>query len=288
MSDIVQATVNGGALGAQYALMALGFSIIFGVLGVINFAHGAFFAVGGFLTYWADVTVGLPYVPALLVAVLATAALGYAFEFAILDHRVDDHLGSIVLTLGFGLCLSAGLLLLFGPDPRQFEFPVDGAVTIAGATISSGRLILVGVALVVIAAVAWLLFRTRLGVALRALADDREMARVQGMPARLLFPLAFALATALAGLTGGLVTPLYLLDPFVGDQVLLLSFVVVILGGLGSLPGAVIAAFVVGLIQSFVGVYVGGSYAPLLLFGFVLVMLVFRPTGLMGDRSVRT
>jgi branched-chain amino acid transport system permease protein len=287
MGDVVQASVNGVTLGAQYALMALGFSLIFGVLGAINFAHGAFYAMGGFVTYYASQTLGLPYAVALLIAVLATAALGYVFELGVLDSRIDDHLGSIVLTLGLGLGISAVLLIAFGPQSKRFPFPVDGVIRAGGTAVSAGRLLVVGIAAAAILGVYALLFKTKIGVGLRALADDRDIARTQGIYPRLLFPFAFALATGLAGLTGGLVTPLYALDPFVGEQVLMISFVAVILGGLGSLPGAVIASFAVGLIQSFVGVYVGGTAAPLLLFTLVLVVLVTRPTGLMGERSVR-
>jgi branched-chain amino acid transport system permease protein len=288
VDGIIQASVNGVTLGAQYALMALGFSLIFGVLGVINFGHGAYYAVGGFVTYYINQSLGMPYVIALIAAVLVTAALGYLFEITVLDRRVDDHLGSIILTLGFGLCLTALLLITFGPEAKEFPFPVDGVVELAGARISAGRLLVVGVSIAVIALVSLFLFRTKYGVALRATAGDREVAAAQGMNPRLMFPIAFALATALAGLTGGLVTPVYLLDPFVGEQVLMISFVVVILGGLGSLPGAVISAFGVGIFQSFCGVYIGGTVAPLLLFTLVLLVLVVRPTGLMGERSVRS
>lgn len=287
MNDVIQAGVNGTVLGAQYALMALGFSLIFGVLGVINFAHGAFFAVGGFVTYWASTELSLPYGVALAVAVLVTGAIGYVFEIGVLDRKVDDHLGSIILTLGIGIAITAGLQLVFGPEPVNFPAPIEGAVSLGPVTVSAGRLLVVAVSLVAIGVVSAFLFRTRFGVAMRALANDRETARLQGISPTVLFPLAFGIATGLAGLTGGLVTPLYLLDPYVGDQVLVISFVVVILGGLGSLPGAVIGAFLVGLFQSYVGFYLGGVYAPLLLFAVVLVVLVVRPTGLMGERSVR-
>jgi branched-chain amino acid transport system permease protein len=288
VSDVVQAVVNGLALGAQYALMALGFSLIFGVLGVINFAHGAFYAMGGFVAYYVNQVLGMPYAIALIAAVLAAGALGYVFELAALDRRIDDHLGSIVMTLGLGLVISAVLLVIFGPQAKRFPFPVDGVIRAGGVSVSAGRLFVVGIAAAAILGVYALLYKTRLGVGLRALADDREIARTQGMYPKVLFPVAFALATGLAGLTGALVTPLYSLDPFVGEQVLMISFVAIILGGLGSLPGAILAAVAVGLIQSFVGVYVGGTAAPLLLFTLVLVVLFTRPTGLMGDRSVRS
>jgi branched-chain amino acid transport system permease protein len=286
VNEFLQTLVGGLTLGAQYALMALGFSLIFGILGVINFAHGGFYAMGGFVAYYVTQTLGMPYVLGVLAAVVATAALGYVFELVVLEPRIDDHLATIVLTLGLSLILGAVLLVIFGPRAVEFTSPVSGTLRLGGVFIPTARLMVIIVSVVAILAVYLVLYRTRIGGALRALADDRSMAVVQGMQPRVLFPLAFALATGLAGLTGALVTPLFNLAPFVGERVLMISFLAVILGGLGSLPGAVLASLLVGVVESYVGVYIGGSWAPLMLFSVVLVLLVVRPTGLLGRRTV--
>jgi branched-chain amino acid transport system permease protein len=285
MNEFLQAFVNGLTLGAQYALMALGFSLIFGILGVMNFAHGAFYAMGGYVAYTVNQTVGLPYALAVVAAVLATAALGYVFELAVIERRINDHLATIVLTLGLSLVVGASLLAIFGPRSVDFTTPLSGTLRAGGVYIPTARLMIIVVAAAAIAGVYLLLYRTRLGNALRALADDRTMALAQGMRPKVLFPVAFALATGLAGLTGALVTPVFSLAPFVGEHVLMISFLAVILGGLGSLPGAVLASVLVGLFESFVGFYIGGSWAPLMLFTAVLVLLVVRPTGLFGARA---
>lgn len=286
MNELLQTLIGGLTLGAQYALMALGFSLIFGILGVINFAHGGFYAAGGFVAYYVTTTMGLPYVLGVVAAVLVTAALGYVFELVVIEPRVDDHLATIVLTLGLSLILVAGLLALFGPRAVQFPSPLTGTLRLGGIFVPYARLLVIVVAAAAIVGLYLLLYRTRLGGALRALADDRNMAVVQGMRPKFLFPLAFALATGLAGLSGALVTPLFALSPSVGEQVLMISFLAVILGGLGSLPGAVLASLLVGVLESYVGVYVGGSWAPLILFSAVLVLLVVRPTGLLGKKTV--
>lgn len=286
MEQLIQTVVGGLTLGAQYALMALGFSLAFGILKVINFAHGAFYVAGGYLAFWVTHDLGLPYVLAVVVAVLGTAAIGYVFELFIIERRVDDHLATIVLTLGASLIGGASMLALFGPHSAPFRNPIPGSFSLGGVMIPYARVVTIVVTALAIYAVYQLLYRTAIGNALRALTDDREMAVAMGMKPKILFPLAFAIATGLAGLTGALVTPQFSLAPFVGEHVLMIAFLTVILGGLGSMPGAVIAAVLVGLVESFVGVYIGGSWAPLLLFTGILVLLVVRPSGLLGHRTV--
>ena len=286
MAEFLQATIIGFSLGAQYALLALGFTLIFGILGVVNFSHGGFYMLGGYVAYSCVAGLGLPYPLAVLAAVLATAALGWVFELFLLERLIDDHLATLMLTLGFYLILSTGLLTVFGPLSMQFSFPVTGALRVGPVYVPRENLIVMAICLLAIGALWLVLFRTDLGRGLRALADDRAIAMAQGMRPKLLFPFAFALATGLAGLTGALVTPILSLSPAVGDPVLATSFLTVILGGLGSLEGAALAAFVVGLVESFSSVYFGGSVGALILFILVLLLLVFRPTGLLG-KTVR-
>jgi branched-chain amino acid transport system permease protein len=286
VQEFLQAAVIGVSLGAQYALLALGFTLIFGILGVVNFAHGAFYMLGGYVTYSCVAWAGLPYPVGVLVGVLATAALGYLFELYLLEQLVDDHLATLMLTLGLNLVMSTGMLSAYGPIAMDFAFPVSGAIRLGPIYAPLENLIVLAVCLVAIAVLWIVLFRTDLGRALRALADDRAVARAQGLRPRLLFPLAFAIAAGLAGLTGALVTPILSLAPGVGDPVLATSFLTVILGGLGSLGGAALAAFIVGIVEAFSSVYFGGSVGALILFVLVLLLLVFRPTGLMG-RQIR-
>jgi branched-chain amino acid transport system permease protein len=286
MGELIQTTIGGLTLGAQYALMALGFSLAFGILRVINFAHGAFYVIGGYLAYFVTSELGLPYVVGVLVAVLGTAGIGYAFELFIIERRIDDHLATIVLTLGMSLIGGATMLAIFGAQAVQFSGGVNGTFRVAGVYLPYARFMVIVVAALAIAIVYLLLYKTQFGNALRALTDDREMAVAMGMRPKVMFPLAFAIATGLAGLTGALVTPQFSLAPFVGEHVLMISFLAVILGGLGSLSGAVIASILVGLVESFVGTYIGGSWAPLLLFTGILVLLVVRPSGLLGHRTI--
>jgi branched-chain amino acid transport system permease protein len=253
---------------------------------VVNFAHGGFYMLGGYVAYSCVSFIGLPYPLAVLVAVLATGALGWLFELFLLERLIDDHLATLMLTLALYLIISTGVLTVFGPISKEFTFPVSGAFRAGPIYVPRENLIVLAVCLAAILALYLVLFRTDLGRALRALADDRAVGMALGLRPRLLFPAAFALATGLAGLTGALVTPILALAPSVGDPVLATSFLTVILGGLGSLGGAALAAFIVGIVEAYTSVYFGGSAGALVLFVLVLLLLVFRPTGLLG-RDVR-
>lgn len=286
MTEIVSAGLIGLSLGAQYALLALGFTLIFGILGVVNFAHGGFYVLGGYIAYAAVMGLGVPYPVAVLLAVLATAALGWLFQLLLVERVVEDHLATLILTIGLYMVLSTGVLVTFGPESRQFAFPLTGTLRFAGLYMPVANLVVLAICLLAIGLVYLLIYRTGLGRALRALADDRHIATTQGLRPRLLFPLAFAIAAGLAGLTGALVTPILSLGPTVGDPVLATSFLVVILGGFGSIGGATVAAFLVGMVEAYSSVYLGGSMGALVLFVLVLLVLVARPSGLFG-REVR-
>jgi branched-chain amino acid transport system permease protein len=283
VESFVSTGLIGVSLGVQYALLALGFTLIFGILGVVNFSHGGFYVFGGYVAYASVHYLGAPYPVAVLLALLASGVLGYVFELFLLERVVEDHLSTLMLTLGLFLVMSTGVLVTFGPESPEFAFPITGTWRHGNYYFPKENLIVLSVCVVTIGAVYLLMYRTDFGRALRALADDRQVAAAQGIRPRLLFPLAFALATALAGLTGALVTPILCLAPHLADPVLATSFLIVILGGLGSIGGATLAAFIVGMVEAYSSVYLGGSKGALALFVFVLLMLVIRPSGLFGQ-----
>lgn len=285
MDGIIATALIGVSLGGQYALLALGFTLIFGILGVVNFAHGGFYVLGGYVAYSAVQFLGLPYVVAVALAVIVTALLGFLFERFLLERVIDDHLATLMLTLGLYLIMISGILVTFGPEAPAFDFPLQGVWKSGRIFVPVENLVMIAVCLVAIGLIYLLIYKTDFGRALRALSDDRRVAMAQGLRPTLLFPLAFALATGLAGLTGALVTPILSLAPHIGDSVLATSFLIVILGGLGSVSGATIAAFAVGMIEAYSAVYLGGSKGALVLFVIVLVVLVIRPSGLMGQTA---
>lgn len=285
MESFISTGLIGISLGAQYALLALGFTLIFGILGVVNFAHGGFYMLGGYLAYAGVQYLGVSYPVAVLIALFGTALLGYLFELLMLDHVIDDHLSTLILTLGLYLVINTGVLVVFGPDSPSFEFPVSGALHFGGMYMPLDSLVVLLACVLLIGFTYLLIYKTSFGRSLRALSEDREVAMALGWRARFLFPMAFAVATGLAGVTGALVTPILSLAPHIGDPVLATSFLVVILGGLGSIGGATVAAFVVGLVETYSAVYLGGSKGALALFVLVLITLVVKPSGLFGQQA---
>lgn len=287
MESAALAVIIGIGLGAQYALLSLGFTLIYGILGVINFAHGGFYMLGGYAAYASVSMLGLPYAVAVAFATAVCAALGYIFELLVIERYVDDHLATMMLTMGLYLVMGTALTVTFGTEPVEFHAPVSGSWRSGRLFVPYANVVVLLACAAAILAVYVLLFKTSLGRSLRALADDRTVASALGLQPKVLFPAAFALATGLAGFTGALVTPILSLHPHVGDSILTVSFLIVILGGLGSVGGAALTAFLVGLVEAFSSIYLGGSVGALLLFAAVLVTLVLRPSGLFG-RKVRT
>ncbi len=285
MSMFFATGLIGMTLGGQYALLALGFTLIFGIIGVMNFAHGAFFVFGGYIAFAAVQFLQFPYPIAVLAAGATSAALGYLFERFFIERTIDDELSTLMLTLGLALIMITFLVVIFGVEGARFEFPISDVLVFQGMFLPVANIILVLCCTVIILGVYYLLYRTSFGRSLRAISCDREIAATLGLRANLLFPLAFALATALAGVTGALVTPILALHPHVGDHVLAMSFIVVILGGLGSLWGAVAAAFFVGLTEAYSSVYLGGTKGALALFVLVMILLVVKPSGLFGRET---
>ena len=285
MESFIATGLIGISLGSQYTLLALGFTLIFGILGVVNFAHGGFYVMGGYTAYYCFAILGLPFALALLVAVIGTAALGWLFETLILERVIEDHQATLMVTMGFYLIMATVILVVFGPESPEFSFPITGVWRAGGIYVPYANMVVLGVCLAAIIFVYWLVYRTNIGRAMRAMAEDRAVASALGMRTKVLFPFAFALAAGLSGLTGALVTPILALAPHVGDPVLAFSFITVILGGLGSVTGATVAAFIVGLVEAYAAVYLGGSKGALTLFMMVLLILVLRPQGLFGKEA---
>ena len=192
----------------------------------------------------------------------------------------------MLITLGVYLVVTTGIIIVFGPEPvTGFSFPVSGALRWGNLYFSYSNLVVLALCVIAIGGVYYLIYRTRYGIALRAMADNRPIATAQGIRPGRMFPLAFSLAMGLAGLTGALVTPILVLEPHLGEGQLLKAFIVVILGGLGSVGGATVAALVVGMVEAYSSVYLGGSKGALVLFIVVLVILLVRPSGLMGREA---
>jgi len=282
MHVLISTGLIGISLGAQYAMVSIGFTLVFGIMGVVNFAHGGAYVLGGYLAFFFAQFLGIPFPFAVLLAAAASGVVGIVIELIFIDRYVNDPLATMMITLGLYLVLVTGIIQIFGPEPVDFHFPISGSLRWNGLYMPYSNLMTLLVCGLSIGAVYYLIFKTRYGIALRAMADNRAVAMAQGILPSRMFPIAFAISMALAGLTGAMVTPILVLEPSLGDSVLLKSFIVVILGGLGSVGGATVAAFLVGMVEAYSSVYLGGSKGTLVLFVIVILILLVRPSGLMG------
>jgi len=282
---IVSLMLNGIVLGSILLLSSLGLTLIYGVGRIVNFAHGALFSVGAMMAVWLA-GAGLGFGWALALTLVLAAALGVALDWATLS-RIRDRpmVDSLLLTFGIAM-LTTGILYEAGGRNLQVLVPppsLAGAVTVLGATLPAYRVFVSVLAIVLAAALLVFLKRSRWGLRVRAANDDGEMAACLGINRNTLMHSVVGVSTALVALSGAAAAPIFNAYATVGDKILILAFMTVILGGLGSLRGAVVAAYVVGMIIVFGEAYTGGQAALLMLFVLVMLMLVYWPRGFFGE-----
>lgn len=295
---LVQQSVNGVYLGCLYVMVALGLTLIYGVLNQINFAHADFVTVGAFtafftVTRFATRVLGMPdtaaYLLSLLTALAAGALLGLLISsavFAPLRRAGADELRPLIATIGVSVLIENGQLWLFGPVPYQFDSPLARETLRIGRIFLSGQSALVmAVSVLAIALLYGFMRFTFMGKALRAVAQDRETAGLMGINQNLVIALTIVIASALAGVSGALLGPVVVLTPFTGATLIVKAFACVIIGGFGNMEGTIIAGLLVGLIEAFTVQYLGTGIIDLVVFALLLIMLVFRPTGLIAERK---
>ena len=275
---------NGLSIGVAVILMALGLTIIFGLLDVINMAHGEFYALGAYvgLTLAA---MGAPFWMLLLLVPLVMAVIGYGAERLLVQrvfHQKERHMLTLLLTFGLAIVMEDVFKLVWGAQAIKPESPVTGGTEILGIFLPNYRLFLIAIGAVIILAVWMVVYRTRLGAMVRAAAFDRNMASSLGVPVTHVYAGAFAFGVALAGLSGVLLAPLYSMFPTMGKDFILMAFSVVIVGGLGSITGAVVAGLLLTQIQTIASLYMSPSWTDPLVFGIMVLFLMVRPQGMFG------
>jgi branched-chain amino acid transport system permease protein len=281
-----QACVSGLLIGGVYALVALGLTLIFGVLRIINFAHGSLMMLGMYATFFLYAGAGIdPYLSALLVGP-AFFLVGVALERAVIEPNVAaPEANQLLLTLGVALFLENAALALFSPDYRSLRLPYASRTFLLGdAVVSLPRLIAFVGALVLTTGLWLFLQRTVTGKAIRAAAQEREGALLVGIDIRRLYGVAFGIGSAVVAVAGTLVTPFLYVAPDVGDVFNILAFVIVVLGGMGSFVGALVGGLLVGLAEAAGAALLPGSLKQLPIFVLFVLVLLFRPTGLAGGR----
>ncbi len=289
-----QQIVNGIFLGSIYALFALGYTLVFGVLDILNLAHAAVFMLACFVALALVGSAHLPILAALPLAVLAAGVLGLVLErvaFRPLRGRANANLSGLISSLAVAIVFEAIALEVWGPNVERFPFgtlPAGSPIPFLGAELSRLQLTTVGVAVLFFVALTGLVTRTRLGREIRAVAESPRAARVLGVNVDRVIAASFFISSALGGAAGVLYGLAYnAIAPDMGRSVELKGLAVIILGGMGSMPGAVIAGFALGLTEVFVVAHLGGSYRDVVSFAGLFLILVVRPRGLLGAASLR-
>lgn len=298
---LMLASLEGAVIAAILALTAMGLSIVFGVMRVVNVAHGEFYMLGAVLAWFVtDAISGHPalgFVAALFVAPLLVGVIAATADAVILKHIKYDPDRTIVATIGLLYLFQQGTLMTFGPDARPVEAPFNQRLALPwfefvesgpqmfwpwGLSTTSYKLFVIAAAIFVLLALWVLITRTKIGLVMRATQQDSEMARAFGIPVGRVYSLVFGLGAALAALGAVLVVPIQQAHYLMGGDPLLLAFIVVIIGGLGSLPGTVVAAVLIGMSDGIISVFFSPTVAKVIATLFVTMVLIWRPQGLFG------
>jgi len=277
-----QTLLAGVNLGAFYVLIALGFTLMYGIMGVLNMAHGTVYMIGAMIAFYIYGQAGLSFFIALPLAMLMTGLFGILVERVLIRPSGGELLQTWLITVALWLGLQGVAYLVFGFIARGVQPPITGTTTILGLGISNYRLLVIGVAAVLIGGVYYLIHRTKIGLAMRAVEEDKVAATIQGVNLNMLNGFVFLIGFALAAAAGVLMAPAYSVSPTIGLTPLLKAFMIVALGGMGSVPGAIVGGLLLGLADSFLGVQFGISTAYILTWVMIIIILIFRPKGLMG------
>lgn len=283
-SVFVQALISGLLVGGVYALIGIGLTIIFGVMRVINFAHGDLMMVGMYLTYFLFTLAGIdPFV-----SVLITFPLMFLFGGILQKVFINRIIGTlpqnqILLTIGLGLIMSNTMMLAFTSDYKILTTSYSSSsISIMGISISQPLAVSFLITAVITAALYWFFIKTDTGQAIRATAQDREAAQLMGINVKRMSIIAFGLGASLAGTAGALISPTYYIFPQVGSAFTLKAFVITVLGGMGSIVGATFGGIIIGVVESVGAVTISSDWKDVLVFSIFLLVLLIKPAGLMG------
>ena len=283
MDLFLQQMINGIMVGSVYSLVALGLTIIYGILGVPNFAHGSLYMLGAYISFLLVTYGGLNFWLALLAAMALLLVIGMLIERIVFRPLLNaPHLNSFIAAIGLIYIIDNLALIVWGPDFKRFPPLYDQLYRFFGITITLHRIIIVVTAITLIVLLQLFIRKTTIGSTILATAQDRVGARLSGINVTRVDMMTLGLGTSLAAAAGALIGPILLVYPSMGSAVTLKAFVIIILGGMGSIPGAIIGGFILGLIESIGGGYLTTDYHEILAFGVLVTVLAIKPTGLFG------
>ncbi len=284
IQTITQIMTNGLTTGSFYILMALGFTLIFGILRLVNFAHGEFYMLGAFGVYWLDTQFGLPFFLSLVLSTIGVSFIGAIVERVVFAPIRTREMSMMMSALGLQITIQGVMAVYQGTESLSLAPPIEGVFRSNWITFPYERMVVVAASIIVLAGFYGFIRFTRLGQALRAVAQDPEAAAMQGIPVERVRIVAFAAGCGLAAIAGGLIGPVFSLNVYMGQGALLKAFVVVIIGGLGNVGGAVLGGLLLGLAESTFSTLFGGLTSDMLGFLMIMLVLLLKPNGLLGGK----
>ncbi len=279
----LQTAVNGAVVSVFYALMAIGFTLIFGVMGVINFAHGELYMIGAYVVWLAYAQGNLPFPLAVLLSIAVVAGIGLVMERTLFRPMRDNPMMGLIMSIGMLFILQVFVATTWHVGlMKQVPPVIKGSLEVFGARVPWQRLIVIPVAVTLLGGLWFFMKRVKHGRALRAAAQDPEAATLQGISIDKAGLIAMAIAAGLAGAAGGLMGPIMRVDPYMGHTPVIMSLMITIVGGMGSIEGALLASFIYGFMSAFITTYVDGTIATIAGVLLMFIVLAIRPRGLFG------
>ena len=282
---LVQILVYGAVISAIYAMLAVGFTLIFGVARILNLAHGSFYALGAYAVYTFTAVVHLPLWLASVLAVLFVAAFGMVMERVLVRPLRRSSLAVLLITLAVALMVEQMLLLVFGSEARNVPSMVNATYHFAGVDISSQRLLALMGAILILTSLWLFMQHTRLGSAILAISQDAEAAQYMGIPSDRIYSIVMGLSAGMAAAAGVLVAPFQTVIPGMGLLPLFKAFAIVVVGGLGSIPGSIVGALLLGYTETIIAFKISIEWSQIVSVAAVLITLILRPAGLFGKRA---
>jgi branched-chain amino acid transport system permease protein len=282
MDLLIGSIIEGILMGFIYILMSLGLTMLYGIMHIVNFAHGEVYMLGAMGTYFLTVKFKVPYFLSLLIVMAASIPFGLLTDRVIFRPIRGKWLQLLVATLGLSMILQSGAWISFGILDKGVSSPFKSIVHFWTATITGERLFAAIVGAVLVFLLLLLIYQTKVGRAMRAIEEDEDSAKLQGVSPNVVSAVNVSIGFMLASVAGGLMAPVFVVNPGMGMNPLINAFNVVIIGGLGSIPGCILGGLFVGLVQTVGAVFLGIEITYGLLFALIIVVLIFRPTGLMG------
>ena len=279
---ILQQIFNGLISGTIYVLIGLGLTFLFGVMRVLNFAHGSVVIFGSYVTLWFMTRLGIPFVVAMLAAGIVSGVVGFSLEQAMFRWVRDVPINGLIVSIGLISLFEAGLLAAFTSTPQTVPPQFTDVIVVGPISFAGQRLFVLAITLIFLGIVYFLLNRTQLGRAIRATAQQPLAAELMGLNVNRIHAVTFAVCCMLASFAGSLFATLFTFTPISGADIILKAFVVVILGGLGSLPGAIVGGLIIGLTEALGTQFFSSDFQAAILFGILIVVLLVRPYGIFG------